>query len=64
MNSSKTALIINREWDRRVKQRDVLIAVSERLEFYVKFYLKKRNAGDEAILEYLDEAGMEYMQSR
>jgi hypothetical protein len=36
----------------------------ERLEFYVNFYLKKRNAGDEAILEYLDEAGMEYVQSR
>jgi hypothetical protein len=36
----------------------------EELELYVKFYLTRRNAGDEAILEYLEEAGMEYVQSR
>jgi hypothetical protein len=30
----------------------------------VKLYLTRRNAGDEATLEYLDEAGMEYVQSR
>jgi hypothetical protein len=54
----------NRKWDRRMKQREKLVDASVRLDFYVKFYLKKRNAGDEDVLKYLDEAGMGYMQSR
>jgi hypothetical protein len=47
-----------------MKQREKLVDASVRLEFYMKFYLKKRNAGDEDVLKYLDEAGMGYMQSR
>jgi hypothetical protein len=54
----------NRKWDRRMKQREKLVETSARLDFYVKLYLKKRNAGYEAILRYLDEAGMGYVQSR
>jgi hypothetical protein len=44
--------------------RDTRRRLREELELYVKLYLTRRNAGDDAILEYLDEAGMEYVQSR
>jgi hypothetical protein len=55
---------LNRKFQRRLKQRDDLVEASRGLELYVKSFLDKYYSKDKAILEYLDNAGIEWVRSR
>jgi hypothetical protein len=52
---------LNRKFQRRLKQRDDLVEASRSLELYVESFLDKYYSKDKAILEYLDDAGMEWV---